>query len=179
MLTAMRRRHTRDDYLRLVDEVRRNIPGITLSTDTIVGFPGETEADFADTLSLTRTVGFHGMFSFKYSERPNTLAARRLADDVAESDKSRRLLELQAIQKEIQASLLRAMRGRTVEVLVDSRSRRRHDEYSGRTTGNTVVNFPGERDWIGRFVRVTIERTGPNSVWGSAATTEGQVAHAD
>ena len=179
VLTAMRRRHTRDDYLRLVDEVRRNIPDITLSTDMIVGFPGETEADFADTLSLTRTVGFHGMFSFKYSERPNTLAARRLADDVAETDKGRRLLELQAIQKEIQAKLLRAMRGRTVEVLVDSRSRRRQDEYSGRTTGNTVVNFPGERDWIGRFVRVTIERTGPNSVWGSATTTEGQVAHAD
>ena len=179
VLTAMRRRHTRDDYLRLVDEVRRNIPDITLSTDMIVGFPGETEADFADTLSLTRTVGFHGMFSFKYSERPNTLAARRLADDVAEADKGRRLMELQSTQKEIQADLLRAMRGRTVEVLVDSRSRRRHDEYSGRTTGNTVVNFPGERDWIGRFVRVTIERTGPNSVWGSAATTEGQVAHAD
>ena len=178
VLTAMRRRHTRDDYLRLVDEVRRNIPGITLSTDMIVGFPGETEADFADTLSLTRTVGFHGMFSFKYSERPNTLAARRLADDVAETDKGRRLLELQALQKEIQTNLLRAMRGRTVEVLVDSRSRRRPDEYSGRTTGNTVVNFPGERDWIGRFVRVTIERTGPNSVWGSATTTEGQVAHA-
>ncbi|MCY4123213.1 MAG: tRNA (N6-isopentenyl adenosine(37)-C2)-methylthiotransferase MiaB [Acidobacteria bacterium] len=179
ILTAMRRRHTRDDYLRLVDEVRREIPEIALSTDMIVGFPGETEADFADTLSLTRTVGFHGMFSFKYSERPNTLAARRMADDVAESDKARRLLELQAVQKEIQANLLRAMRGRTVEVLVDSRSRRRHDEFSGRTTGNTVVNFPGARDWIGRFVRVTIERTGPNSVWGSAATTEGQVAHAD
>ena len=179
ILTAMRRRHTRDDYLRLVDEVRRNIPEVTLSTDMIVGFPGETEADFADTLSLTRTVGFHGMFSFKYSERPNTLAARRMADDVAETDKGRRLAELQAVQKEIQTHLLGALRGRTVEVLVDSRSRRRHDEYSGRTTGNTVVNFPGERDWIGRFVRVTIERTGPNSVWGSATTTEGQVADAD
>jgi tRNA-2-methylthio-N6-dimethylallyladenosine synthase len=119
------------------------------------------------------------MFSFKYSERPNTLAARRMADDVAEADKGRRLLELQAVQREIQANLLRAMRGRTVEVLVDSRSRRRHDEYSGRTTGNTVVNFPGEPDWIGRFMDVTIERTGPNSVWGSAATTKRQVAHAD
>jgi tRNA-2-methylthio-N6-dimethylallyladenosine synthase len=69
--------------------------------------------------------------------------------------------------------------GRTVEVLVDSRSRRRHDEYSGRTTGNTVVNFPGASDWIGRFVDVTIERTGPNSVWGNAATTNRQVADAD
>ena len=179
VLTAMRRRHTRDDYLRLVDDVRRGIPEITLSTDMIVGFPGETEADFADTLSLTRTVGFHGMFSFKYSERPNTLAARRMTDDVAEADKSRRLLRLQALQKEIQTKLLRMLRGRTVEVLVDSRSRRRHDEYSGRTTGNTVVNFPGASDWIGRFVDVTIERTGPNSVWGSAATTNRQVADAD
>ena len=178
MLSAMRRRHTRDDYLRLVDEVRRSIPEVTLSTDMIVGFPGETETDFADTLSLTRTVRFHGMFSFKYSERTNTLAARRMADDVADADKGRRLLELQAAQKEIQTNLLRAMRGRTVEVLVDSRSRRRQDEYSGRTTGNTVVNFPGEPDWIGRFMHVTIERTGPNSVWGSAAATR-QVAHAD
>ena len=179
ILTAMRRRHSRDDYLRLVDDVRRSIPEITLSTDMIVGFPGETEADFADTLSLTRTVGFHGMFSFKYSERPNTLAARRMADDVAEADKSRRLLRLQALQKEIQTNLLRMLSGRTVEVLVDSRSRRRHDEYSGRTTGNTVVNFPGASDWIGRFVDVTIERTGPNSVWGNAATTNRQVADAD
>lgn len=187
MLTAMRRRHTRDDYLRLVDEVRRSIPDITLSTDMIVGFPGETQVDFDATLSLTRAVGFHGMFSFKYSARPNTLAARRLPDDVSEPDKSRRLLELQAVQKDIQSRLLSRLRGRSVEVLVDSRSRRRDDEYSGRTTGNTVVNFPGEADWIGQFVNVTIQRTGPNSVWGSAATTkdraraehEGQVAHAD
>ena len=179
MLNAMRRRHTRDDYLRLVDEVRRSIPDITLSTDMIVGFPGETQADFDATLSLTRAVGFHGMFSFKYSERPNTLAARRLPDDVSEPDKSRRLLELQAVQKDIQSRLLGTLRGRSVEVLVDSRSRRRDDEYSGRTTGNTVVNFPGEADWIGQFVNVTIQRTGPNSVWGSAATTKGQVAHAD
>ena len=179
MLTAMRRRHTRDDYLRLVYEVRRSIPDITLSTDMIVGFPGETQADFDATLSLTRAVGFHGMFSFKYSERPNTLAARRLPDDVSEPDKSRRLLELQAVQKDIQSRLLGTLRGRSVEVLVDSRSRRRDDEYSGRTTGNTVVNFPGEADWIGQFVNVTIQRTGPNSVWGSAATTKGQVAHAD
>ena len=101
VLPAMRRRHPRDDYLRLVDEVRRSIPNIALSTDMIVGFPGETEADFADTLSLTRAVGFHGMFSFIYSERPNTLAARRLPDDVADGDKGRRLRELQAVQKEI------------------------------------------------------------------------------
>ena len=178
ILTAMRRRHTRDDYLRLVDELRRAIPDLTLSTDMIVGFPGETESDFADTLSLTRAVGFHGMFSFKYSERPNTLASRRMADDVDETDKSRRLMELQALQREIQTELHRSLRGRTVEVLVDSRSRRRDDEYSGRTTGNTVVNFPGESDWIGQFVNITIERTGPNSVWGSSAAMKRQVAHA-
>ena len=178
ILTAMRRRHTRDDYLRLVDELRRAIPDLTLSTDMIVGFPGETESDFADTLSLTRAVGFHGMFSFKYSERPNTLASRRMADDVDETDKSRRLMELQALQREIQTELHRSLRGRMVEVLVDSRSRRRDDEYSGRTTGNTVVNFPGESDWIGQFVNITIERTGPNSVWGSSAAMKRQVAHA-
>ena len=166
VLRHMRRRYSRQDYLNLVDAVRVAIPNIALSTDMIVGFPGETAADFNDTLSLTAAVGFHSMFLFKYSERPNTLAAKRMPDTVPETEKTRRLMELQALQKGIQTSLHQTQVGRTVEVLVDSRSRRRAEELSGRTTHNTVVNFPGRAEWLGRTMDVRIQRAGPNSLWG-------------
>lgn len=166
ILAAMRRRHTREHYLELVERLRDRAPGIQLSTDLIVGFPGETAADFGDTMSLVEAVGFHSAFSFKYSERPGTLAARRLADDVPEDEKSRRLAELQALQKTIQTALHERAVGTTVEVLIDSVSRRRETELSGRTTGNTVVNLPGDASQLGRFVQVMIERAGPHSLWG-------------
>ena len=83
ILQAMRRRHTREEYLDLVDAIRESIPGVTLSTDMIVGFPGETTADFEETLSLTEAAQYHSMFSFKYSPRPNTLASKRMPDDVS------------------------------------------------------------------------------------------------
>ena len=85
--------------------MRESVPGITLSTDLIVGFPGETAADFEETLSLVQSVGYHSIFSFKYSERPNTLASKRYADDVPEAEKTRRIVELQALQREIQLTL--------------------------------------------------------------------------
>jgi tRNA-2-methylthio-N6-dimethylallyladenosine synthase len=166
MLQRMRRRHTREQYLELVQKIREAIPVIQLSTDVIVGFPGETEAEFDATLSLAETVRFHSMFSFKYSERPNTLASKRLPDDVPEEVKTRRIRGLQLLQRRIQQELHEAAIGERVEVLVDSRSRRRDWEVSGRTSGNTVVNLPGRPEWVGRFVTVQIRRAGPNSVWG-------------
>ncbi len=169
LLAAMKRRHTREDYLALVDDLRRRIPDIQLSTDIIVGFPGETDEDFRDTMSLVEYSQFHSMFSFNYSERPNTLASKRLPDDVPEEVKSARLSELQERQREIQALLHSRSVGTTVDVLVDSVSRRRDTELSGRTTGNTVVNFPGHADLLGQLVRVVIERSGPNSLWGRQA----------
>ena len=169
MLQRMRRRHTREQYLDLVASIRATIPGIQLSTDMIVGFPGETEAEFEETLSLTETVRFHSMFSFKYSERPNTLASKRLPDDVPEEVKTRRIRALQLLQRRIQEDLHMAAIGQRVEVLVDARSRRRDWEVSGRTSGNTVVNLPGRPEWVGRFVAVDIRRAGPNSLWGEAA----------
>jgi tRNA-2-methylthio-N6-dimethylallyladenosine synthase len=179
VLKNMRRRYTRESYLELVDRVRAEVPEIALSTDMIVGFPGETAADFDDTLSLVERVRFHSMFSFKYSPRPNTLAEKRLPDDVPEAEKSRRLSELQALQKGIQTSLHAGMVGREFDVLVDSTSRKREWELSGRTTGNTVVNFPApmktaaEPDWVGRTLRVRITEAWPHSVRGTAG------AHAD
>jgi tRNA-2-methylthio-N6-dimethylallyladenosine synthase len=166
VLEAMRRRYTRDSYLDLVGRIRDRLPEVALSTDMIVGFPGETDADFEATLSLTDAVGFHSMFSFKYSPRPNTLADKRLPDDVPEEEKTRRIVALQARQRAIQTALNEALVGRVVDVLVDSASRKRDSELSGRTSQNVVVNLPGADARIGRTVRVRVERAGPHSVWG-------------
>jgi len=177
ILKAMRRRHTREEYLELVARIRDAVPGVTLSTDMIVGFPGETPADFADTLSLTEAVGYHNMFSFKYSPRPNTLASQRMADDVDEREKTTRIVTLQAMQRRIQMRLHEQAVGTVERVLVDSVSRRLPGEISGRTSGNTVVNLSAPADrgtdrsslaWIGRTVDVRITRAGPHSLWGEA-----------
>jgi len=166
VLESMRRRYTRESYLELVGVIRDRLPDVALSTDMIVGFPGERNADFDETLSLTRAVRYHSMFSFKYSPRPNTLAEKRLPDDVEEEEKTRRIVELQAVQRGIQEQLNASLVGAEVEVLVDAASRRRETELSGRTSQNVVVNLPGPRRWIGRTVAVGVERAGPHSVWG-------------
>lgn len=168
ILTAMRRRHTREDYLALVDRLRDAMPDIALSTDMIVGFPGETLEDFEETLSLTAAVRYHSMFSFKYSPRPNTLALKRMPEDIGEDEKTRRIVALQALQKDIQMELFAASVGETRDVLVDARSRRREWELSGRTSGNTVVNLAGNPSWIGRVLPVRITGANPNSLRGEA-----------
>ncbi len=106
------------------------------------------------------------MFSFKYSPRPNTLAIKRLPDDVTEAEKTRRIVALQSLQKDIQAEWFEAAVGTDVEVLVDGLSRRRDFELSGRTGGNTIVNFPGPAAWIGRRVHVRVTAAAPNSLRG-------------
>ena len=169
MLAAMRRRHTREEYLDLVGRIREAVPGIALSTDMIVGFPGESARDFEDTLSLTAAVGYHSMFSFAYSARPNTLAWKRMPDDVPHDEKAKRLTELQSLQRLIQTRLHEQAVGTEVEVLVDSLSRRRGWEVSGRTQGNTVVNFPGSPVLLGQIVGVRVLRAGPNSLWGEVS----------
>ena len=168
ILSLMRRRHTRERYLELIDEIRAAVPEIALSTDIIVGFPGETVDDFEQTLSLAESVRYHGMFSFKYSERPNTLARRRMPETVPEAEKGRRLSVLQAAQQEIQQSLHEAMVGERVTVLADAPSRRRErpTEYTGRTSGNTAVNFEAGPDCIGQLLNVEVRRAGRNSLWG-------------
>jgi tRNA-2-methylthio-N6-dimethylallyladenosine synthase len=173
ILTAMRRRYTRESYLDLVLRIRHRLPDVALSTDMIVGFPGETDADFEETLSLTRAVEYHSLFSFKYSPRPNTLAEKRLADDVDEERKTKRIVALQTVQREIQQRLNDALVGHEVDVLVDAASRRHDAEVSGRTSGNVVVNLPGSSAWIGTIARVRIERAGPHSVWGRATNLTG------
>jgi tRNA-2-methylthio-N6-dimethylallyladenosine synthase len=182
VLRAMRRRHSREEYLELVARIRETVPGVTLSTDMIVGFPGETAEDFEQTMTLTAAARYESMFSFKYSPRPNTLASKRLVDDVSPEDKTARIVALQALQREIQTELHEAAVGSVVNVLVDSTSRRQHAELSGRTMGNTVVNFPvpadtssDHRAWIGRTVPVRITRGGPHSLRGEAVQCDTQV----
>ncbi len=168
VLKTMRRRYTREQYLDLVARLRDAIPDIALSTDMIVGFPGETDEDFEQTLSLTAAARYHSMFSFKYSARPNTLALKRMPDDVGEDEKTRRIVALQALQRDIQGALHEAAVGKRFDVLVDSRSRRREWELSGRTSGNTVVNFAGRPEWIGQLIPVQITAANPNSLRGQA-----------
>jgi tRNA-2-methylthio-N6-dimethylallyladenosine synthase len=170
VLRRMRRRYTREEYLDTVRKIREAIPNIQLSTDMIIGFPRETPEEFEATLTLTESVRYHSIFSFKYSERPNTLASRRMRDDVPEEEKTRRIVALQQMQRRIQWGLHEEAVGRRVDVLVDHTSRRREWELSGRTTGNTVVNFPGDPSLVGRLVSVIVRRAGPNSVWGELTT---------
>jgi tRNA-2-methylthio-N6-dimethylallyladenosine synthase len=191
ILKAMRRRHTREEYLDLVSQIRDAIPGVTLSTDMIVGFPGETAADFDETLSLTEAAQYQSMFSFKYSPRPNTLASKRMPDDVRPEEKTARIVALQQLQREIQTRLHERAVGTEVEVLVDSVSRRQQRELSGRTLGNTVVNLPmpsdtsgseGTEGWIGRTITVRVTRGGPHSLSGEAVSWAAQArrqGHAD
>jgi tRNA-2-methylthio-N6-dimethylallyladenosine synthase len=166
VLERMRRRYTRETYLELVAQIREMVPGIALTTDMIIGFPGERDADFDETLSLVEAVRYESMFSFKYSPRPNTLALKRYPDDVSEEQKTRRIVALQALQRDIQIELHEMAVGTEVDVLVDSVSRRREWELSGRTSGNTVVNFPGLTEWLGRMISVRITRAGANSLCG-------------
>jgi len=175
VLQAMRRRHTREEYLDLVARIREQVPGVTLSTDMIVGFPGESAEDFEQTMTLTAAARYASMFSFKYSPRPNTLASKRMPDDVTPEVKTARIVALQALQRQIQTELHEAAVGSDVDVLVDSVSRRQSAELSGRTMGNAVVNFrapadtpSGEASWIGQTVRVRITRGGPHSLHGEA-----------
>jgi tRNA-2-methylthio-N6-dimethylallyladenosine synthase len=169
ILKAMRRRHTREEYLELVARLREAMPDIALSTDIIVGFPGERDEHFEETLSLTAAARYHSMFSFKYSPRPNTLALKRMPDDVPEDEKTRRIMALQGLQKQIQGELYEASVGRVEQVLIDSKSRRRDWELSGRTSGNTVVNLSGDPSLIGTIVPVRITGANPNSLRGEVA----------
>ena len=178
VLKNMRRRYTREGYLELIDRLRDAVPSIALSTDVIVGFPGESDADFDLTLDLARKARYHSMFSFKYSPRPNTLAIKRLPDDVTEAEKTRRIVALQDLQRRIQMEHFAGMVGQTHLVLAEAISRRRAEELSGRTSGNTVVNFPGDASLIGRLVPVSVTGFGPNSLKGQRALNLGGEHHA-
>jgi len=172
ILRAMRRRYTREDYLELVARLRSEVPGICISTDVIVGFPGETPADFEETMALVREVEFSFIYSFKYSPRPNTLAIKRMSDDVLEAEKTQRIMALQTLQAETQFRFHQAQVGKVMEVLVETRSRRRESELSGKTSGWTTVNIPGPTQWIGQLLPVRITEATPNSLRGQVEVSD-------
>ncbi len=167
LLRQMNRHYTRATYETVVEKLRERVPGVGLSTDLIVGFPGETEDDFAATLDLVRQVEYDSFFSFEYSPRPDT-AALTYDDTVPPEIKRARLVELQQLQSGIQRRRNRAWEGKSVEVLVDGFSRRTTDDVSGRTSSNHIVNFTGPAELIGRFVDVKVTRAAARSLYGSA-----------
>jgi tRNA-2-methylthio-N6-dimethylallyladenosine synthase len=139
ILALMDRTYTRKDYLALVDTVRRRIPDVVLSTDIICGFCTETEAEFQDTYRMVADVGYHSAFIFKYSERKNTIAARKYPDDVPEGVKAERVTRLVELQKGISLEKNREMIGRTVRVMVEGDARRSSAQWMGRSDGNITV----------------------------------------
>jgi len=168
ILAAMRRGYTADDYRRLVERVRAAVPAATIHTDIIVGFPGETEAQFEDSVRLIREMDFGKVHIAKYSPRPQTYAARRLPDDVPDAEKERRRAALDEVQVAIQARRNAALRGAAVEVLVDGRDERR-GRWRGRTADDRLVFFDDPAARPGDLVRVKIGWTGPFTLIGENA----------
>jgi tRNA-2-methylthio-N6-dimethylallyladenosine synthase len=171
VLAAMNRRHTRIDYLRIVDRVRRARDDIALAGDFIVGFPGETDEDFADTLSIVDDVGYAAAFSFKYSPRPGTPAATA-SDQVPEPVKAERLARLQTLIAEKQAAFNRSRVGRVAEVLFE-RKGRRPGQIVGRSPWLLPVAVEAGGELIGTIARVAIERIGASSLSGSLVAPSG------
>lgn len=159
VLKAMNRGYTREKYLDLAEKIKENIPGVSLTTDIIVGFPGETEEDFQATLDLIRRVHFDSAYTFMYSLRRGTKAAS-LKDDVSAETKKDRLDRLMEVQNEISLELNLPLVGQEVEILVDTRDKGRHGGmiYSGRTSTNKIVVLedPGDQELMGRLVKVKI-----------------------
>ena len=170
VLRRMRRRYTREEYLDLVTRIRRAVPRINLSTDVIVGFPGETEEDFLQTLDLLETVRFGQVFAFAYSPRPRTPAAR-YAGQVPDTVKKERLARLFELSDRISREINEALVGREVEVLVDGESRREAADWQGRTDDNRVVNFPKPPGTgVGDLLTVRIVRASAHSLYGEAVS---------
>jgi len=168
VLKRMRRGYTREDYLELVRKLRAERPDIAITSDVMVGFPGETDQDFDLTLDFIRRVQFDSLFSFKYSDRPHTLA-KKLNAKVDEKEKAARLKALQELQKQITLKKNKDLEGKRVQVLVEGPSKR-GDQFSGRTGSNKIVNFSGEASQIGSLVTVKIKRGFLNSLQGEISS---------
>ncbi len=167
VLERMNRGYSREDYLGLVSSLREAVPGLELSTDVIVGFPGETDEDFRATIEVLDAVRFANIFSFRFSPRPMT-SASGLEDDVPAGVKKRRLVELQARQKEIQLGLNRALVGTERRVLCAGKSKKAEPAFCGRDESHRVVNFSwsGSEPPLHRFLSVRITDCGPYSLIG-------------
>ncbi|MFY8010198.1 MAG: MiaB/RimO family radical SAM methylthiotransferase, partial [Flavobacterium sp.] len=156
ILKEMNRQHTREEYMELVDKIKRIIPDCSISQDMIAGFPTETEEDHQDTLSLMEYVEYDFGYMFAYSERPGTLAARKMEDDVPEEVKKRRLQEIVDLQQILSEKRTKRFLGQTVEVLIEKESKKSDKHWSGRNSENVVTVFPKENYKEGDFVLVKV-----------------------
>ncbi|MDQ2953867.1 MAG: tRNA (N6-isopentenyl adenosine(37)-C2)-methylthiotransferase MiaB [Pseudomonadota bacterium] len=172
ILAAMNRRHTRADYLRAIERLRAAQPELAFSSDFIVGFPGETEADFGQTLSLVEEIGFAGAYSFKYSPRPGTPAAE-MPEQVPETEQSGRLRELQALIERRQTAFNQACVGRTFDVLFE-KAGRKPGQLVGRSPYLQAVHAMAEPSLIGEIAPVTITGTGTNTLFGAVTRPQAQ-----
>jgi tRNA-2-methylthio-N6-dimethylallyladenosine synthase len=165
VLQRMNRGYSREDYLEKIDLLRKLMPDIYLSTDIIVGFPDETRQEFQETISLLETVRFTNIFSFRYSPRPQTAAAKK-KDNIPLEEKKDRLIRVQSIQKEIQIEYNNSVIGQVQKILCTGKSKKDELVYTGRNRGHQVVNFRSSKDVVDRFLQVKIIACGPYSLFG-------------
>jgi tRNA-2-methylthio-N6-dimethylallyladenosine synthase len=165
VLRSMRRGHTASDYLNRIEGIRKAQRRMAITSDIIVGFPGETEADFRDTVKLVEQVGYDALYIFKYSERPHTPAAK-LVDDVNLDEKTARFLELDAVHRGLQRKIHNGCVGREMKVLVERLSSKSDNDMSGHSTCHKVVNFPGANAILGQVATVRVIEAKVNSLYG-------------
>lgn len=163
ILQAMRRCYIIEQYRELIERIRSAIPGAALSTDVIVGFPGETEAQFQRTLDLVCDVRFDTVHVAAYSERPGTIAAHHFKDDIPLAEKMRRLKEVERLQETIATEINATLLGQTVEVLVEGE---KGDKWYGRTRTGKLVFFPDSGNRSGQLINIKVEKTSPWSLQG-------------
>jgi len=165
VLRAMRRGHTASDYLKRIDAVRKARRHMSITSDIIVGFPGETSRDFEETVRLVEQVGYDGLYFFKYSERRGTPAAN-FDDDVSREEKSARFMKLESVHRELQKQIYESYLGRELSVLVERESSKSPSDMTGHSTCHKVVNFPGSDSMLGTIVKVCITEAKQNSLYG-------------
>ncbi len=168
ILKEMNRQHTREEYMELIDKVRSIIPDCSISQDIITGFPTETEEDHKDTLTLMEYAQYDFGFMFAYSERPGTLAARKMKDDIPEEVKKRRLQEAIDVQQQLALKRTQRFLGQTVEVLIEKSSKKSDLHWSGRNSQNTTVVFPKGDYKVGDFVLVKVTDCTTSTLIGEA-----------
>lgn len=168
ILKEMNRQHTREEYMELIDKVRSIIPDCSISQDMITGFPTETEEDHKDTLTLMEYAQYDFGFMFAYSERPGTLAARKMKDDIPDEVKKRRLQEVIDVQQDLALKRTQRFLGQTVEVLIEKSSKKSDLHWSGRNSQNTTVVFPKGEYKVGDFVLVEVTDCTTSTLIGEA-----------
>ncbi len=168
ILKAMNRQHTREEYFQLIDDIKTIIPNCSISQDMITGFPTETEEDHQDTMSLMERIKYQFGYMYAYSERPGTMAERKLEDDIPEATKKRRLQEIVDLQQTHSHFRTQQALGKIVEVLVEKSSKKSDKEWSGRSEQSTVVVFPKEHYNVGDFVNVKITNCTTATLIGEA-----------